>query len=302
MRNVPQGEVAFRPFNSWNFQALPTLLVAVWGYITEAPLFHAMMWTVTAAGLASFFTLRRKAGEARWLAVVCATAWLGYNAFLLIVYLGAFSSYEAETAADYWRYTPHVALLALYVPVMALATGRWPTWMSRRGVVPALAAVVAALCALPARGDLNNPGDRADGWKDRHFWPRLVRDAATDMRRAMPPGSKVAVVSCWNGSPFGVMVRYYLWQLGVPEREIYATVLQDTEDGPDPTVVLNLATRGEVNYLVIQDAECEWDEDDTDKLGLSRIDHEVALFAWRNSAWEKVKSWPIPPTFLHRDR
>ncbi len=33
----------------------------------------------------------------------------------------------------------------------------------------------------------------------------------------------------------------------------------------------------------------------TDKLGLSRIDHELALFAWRNGAWEKVKSRPIPP-------
>ena len=42
-------------------------------------------------------------------------------------------------------------------------------------------------------------------------------------------------------------------------------------------------------------AEMEWSEEDTDKLGLSRIDHELALFAWRNGAWEKVKSWPVPP-------
>jgi hypothetical protein len=34
--------------------------------------------------------------------------------------------HEAETAAEYWRYAAHVALLALYAPVMALATGRWP--------------------------------------------------------------------------------------------------------------------------------------------------------------------------------
>ena len=33
----------------------------------------------------------------------------------------------------------------------------------------------------------------------------------------------------------------------------------------------------------------------TDKLGLPRIDHELALFAWRNGTWEKVKSRPIPP-------
>ena len=36
-------------------------------------------------------------------------------------------------------------------------------------------------------------------------------------------------------------------------------------------------------------------------LGLSRIEHEFALFAWRNGAWEKVKSWPIPSALIYRD-
>ena len=56
--------------------------------------------------------------------MVCATVWLGYNAFLLIIYLGAMTAIEAAMAADYWRYTPHVALIGLYAPVMALATLR----------------------------------------------------------------------------------------------------------------------------------------------------------------------------------
>lgn len=293
MRNVPHGEVAFRPFDAWNFRVLPTTFAAIWGYMTEAALFHAMMWMITAVGFAAFFTLPRKASEARWLAVVCAMVWFGYNAFLLVVYLGAFSIYEAKTAADYWRYTPHVALLALYVPVMALATGPWPTWMSLRGVTPALAATVAALCALPARSDFNNPAGRA--------LARFIRHITTDTRHAMTPGSKVAIIQCWNGSPFGVMVRYDLWQLGAPELEIHGTVVPDTDDGPDPEVVASLARRGEANYLVIQDAECEWDDEDTDKIGLSRINHEFALFAWRNGAWEKMKSWPIPLALIYRD-
>jgi hypothetical protein len=208
MRNVPHGDVAFRPFDTWSFRVLPTLFAAAWEQITRAPLFHTMMWTITAAGIAAFFTLPRKASEARWLAVVCATVWLGYNAFLLAVYLGAFSSYEAETAADYWRYTPHVALLALYVPVMALATAHWPGWISLGGAAPALAAALLALCVPLLRGDLNNPRGRE--------WPHFIRDATTEMRDVMPPGSKVVIIQCWNESPFGVIVGYDLWQLGVP--------------------------------------------------------------------------------------
>jgi len=285
MTNVPHGDVAFRSFDAWNFRLLPTVFAAAWGHVTHAPLFHAMMWMVTVAGLAAFFTLPRKVSEARGLAVVCATVWLGYNAFLLVVYIGAMTSHEAETAADYWRYAPHVALLALYAPVMALATGRWPAWIILRGAAPALAAVLMALCALPVRSDLNNPGG------GERAWPLFIRNATTDMRHAMPPGSKVVIIQCWNESPFGVIVSYDLWQLGVPEREIHGILLPE---GSDPAVVASLATRGEANYLIVQDNERLMDEV-TDKLGLSRIDHELALFSWRNSAWEKVKSRPIPP-------
>jgi hypothetical protein len=288
MRNVPDGDQAFRPFDTWIFRALPSLFAAAWEQITEAPLFHAMMWMVTVAGFAAFFALPRRASEARRLAVVCATVWLGYNAFLLAVYLGVMTNREAATASDYWRFTPHVALLALYVPVMALATVRWPAWINVRGAAPALAAALLALCVLPLRGDLNNPRGRE--------WPHFIRDATTDMRDVVPPGSRAVIIQCWNESPFAVIVRYDLWQLGVPERQIRGIIVAD---GTDPALVTGLATRGEANYLIVQDAERLMDEV-IDELGLSQIDHELVLFAWRNGAWEKVKSWPIPPALMDR--
>jgi hypothetical protein len=74
--NVPHGENAFRPFDTWNFDILPTLFASIWGYITDALLFHAMMWMVT-AGLLTFFTLPRETSEARRLAVLRATVRLG---------------------------------------------------------------------------------------------------------------------------------------------------------------------------------------------------------------------------------
>jgi hypothetical protein len=288
MRNVPDGDQAFRPFDTWIFRALPSLFAAAWKQIVDAPLFHALMWMVTVVGFAAFFALPRRVSEAGQLAVVCATVWLGYNAFLLTVYLGVMTEREAATAGDYWRFTPHVALLALYVPVMGLATARWPAWISRGGAAPALAAALLALCTLPLRGDLNNPRARE--------WPHFIRDATTKMRDVMPPGSKAVIIQCWNESPFAVIVRYDLWQLGAPEREIRGILVAD---GTDPAVVTGLATRGEANYLIVQDAERVMDEV-IDKLGLSQIDHELALFAWRNGAWDKVKSWPIPPALMDR--
>ena len=191
--------------------------------------------------------------------------------------------------ADYWRYTPHVALLGLYAPVMALAIARWPAWMNLRSAVPTLAVVVLALCVLPMRSDLNNPPGRA--------WQHFLRDAAADMRHVIPPGSKVLIVPYWNSSPFGVAVRYNLWQLGVPEQQIAATILWDPGDFAK---VASWAARGEADYLLIQDAEGVMDTV-SDTLGLPRLNHELVLFGWRDGAWKQVKSWPVPPDLIHRD-
>ncbi len=90
------------------------------------------------------------------------------------------------------------------------------------------------------------------------------------------------------------MARYDMWQLGVPGLQIHGPIVQD---GTDPAIVVSLATRSEATYLIVQDSERAMDEV-TDAFGLPRIDHEFALFAWRNGAWEKVRSWAIPPSLM----
>jgi hypothetical protein len=279
------SEQAFRALDTWNFDVLDQTFAAIGNLIIDAPLFHSMMWLVTAAGFVFFFRLPRRSSEARWLAVVCATVWVGYNIFLLIVYLGVMTNSDARIAADYWRYTPHVALLGLYAPVMALMIGRWPAWMNLRGAIPTVAAVLLALCALPARSDLSNPPGRA--------WQRFLRDAVADMRHVIPPGSKLLIVPFWN-SPFGVAVRYNLWQLGIPEKEIAGTILWESDEFPK---VASWAARGEADYLLVQDAEGVMDEE-TDALGLPPLNHELVLFVWQDGTWKKVKSWPVPPGLI----
>jgi hypothetical protein len=288
VQSVPHSEQTFRSFDTWNFDVLRQILAAIGHLIAEAPLFHSMMWAVTAVGIASFFQLPRKASEARWLAVVCATVWIGYNAFLMIIYLGVMTISDANMAADYWRYTPHVALLGLYVPVMALAIARWPAWINLRSAFATLAAVSLAFCAMPLRSDLNDPPGRA--------WLGFLRDAAVDMRNLIPAGSKLLIVPYWSSSPFGVAVRYNLWRLDQPERQI-ATTIGWVEGELEK--VASRAARGELDYLLIQDGEGTMD-DETDTLGLPRLNHELVLYAWRDGGWQRAKSWPIPPALIYR--
>jgi hypothetical protein len=286
--NLIDGEKSFQPFADWNFDALHDMFVAVGGYMIHAPLFYAVMWPVTAAGVVFFFQAPRKAAEARWLAVVCATVWLGYNAFLFIIYLGVMSGTEAGMAADYWRYMPHVALIGLYAPAMALATARVPAWVKPRRVAVTLAMAVLAVCILPLRSDLNDPVGRE--------WQHFLRNASVEMRRMIPPESKVLIVPYWNSLPFSVAVRYNLWRPGVAEKSIVATVLWNSDE---LAKVASWAARGEVDYLIVQDAKGSMD-DKTDILGLPRLNHELVLFVWRDGKWQPAKSWPIPPALIER--
>jgi len=289
-QNLPNSEQAFRPIAEWNLGAMHETLFSICGLIADRPLFHLMMWSVTGVGLV-FLWLPSKASEAGWLAVVCATVWIGYNVFLLIVYAGAMSRPDAEIAADYWRYTPHAALLGLYMPILALASARWPIWIERmnlRGPAPSAMAVALALCALPVRRDLRDPAGRD--------WQRFLRNATVEMRRLIPPGSKVLILSADNSSPFGVAVRYNLWRLAGREQQILPTILWAGNDFAE----LKSVGGGKPHYLVIQDAEAVMDEA-THTLGLPAINHELALFVFRKNKWDKLKSWPIPRDLIHRE-
>jgi hypothetical protein len=135
----------------------------------------AIWWTVITC-TAVFTVLRAIAGEAGRKAKARNEA-CGQS----FVYLGVMSESDAYGAADYWRYSPHVALLGLYAPVMALAVARWPAWVNLRSAVPTLAMVLVALCVLRMRSDLNNPRGIA--------WQRFLRAAVADMRPVIPPGS-----------------------------------------------------------------------------------------------------------------
>jgi len=260
-------------------------------YVADSPLFHVLMWTVTAVGFVCFFQLPGRSTAARWLSIVCATVWLGYNAFLLTVYLGVMTDSDAYGAADYWRYTTHVTLLGLYPPGMAIVVARWPRWLGLRSSALGIACVALALCALPFRPGLNElPGSA---------WQRFLRVAAAEMRDQIAPGSKVVIVSfsLAGSRPFGVAIRYHLWQFDKPEQKITTTIRWD---GHDLAEVTSSAARGEADYLIIQDGDGNMDEA-AHALGLPRLNRELALFVWRDDRWQRARSWPIPADLVRRN-
>src|SRR6202165_5998395 len=116
--NLPNSEQVFRPFHDWSFGVLHQTLPAIGTFIAGEPLFHSIMWLVTAAGVVSFFQLPRKTSEARWLAVGFGTGWLGFSGCLCygLALLQCFSVDRLSRSHHRLRCSYRQRLLALYVP------------------------------------------------------------------------------------------------------------------------------------------------------------------------------------------
>jgi hypothetical protein len=194
---------------------------------------------------------------------------------------------DAEMAADYWRYTPHVALLALSAPVMALASMRWPFRMRLRSAILTPIVLALALCALLIRPDLRGTDAKA--------WPLFVRSVTAELRQIIPPGSKLVLVLTHTFSPYQVIVPYDLWRPGDPARSVAVALwfAEHMVEAPGPSA------RSEGSYLLIHDHDAAMD-DIAAKIGVPPPHDEFALYTSRNGAWEKVKSWPIPLSLIER--
>jgi hypothetical protein len=283
--NLPAaGEVHFRPLDSWNFDALPSMFESILRYARERPLFHAQMWLVTLAGLAAVPMLRRAGEKVRWLTVITAILWLGYNAFLIFVYLGAFSDEEARWAADYWRYAPHAALPAFSAIVVALARLHIAKSVLRG---PLLAGCTVAALAVPfLRSDFSATQAKQ--------WPLFVRGVTTELKSLLPPGAGLVLVLSYNPNPFPVIVQYDLWQLGDPARAIYPQIVWY---GEDLARVDDLVRAGKAQYLILHDGQASVPAL-AERFGVPPPNHELVLFGRTDGRWEKIKSWSIPADAL----
>jgi hypothetical protein len=278
---LPGGEVALRPLSAWTWDALPQMALSAGNYMAQAPLFHGMMWAVAAFGVAALVR-PRKFGEAGRLAVVAAVVWLGYHGFLVVSYLGALSPDEARAAADYWRYTPHIAMLAIATIGLGLASAPLPSRLRLSGVVPAAVAAVLALSALPLRSDL--------GTSRVKLWPHFVRGITAELNQILPTGAKLVLPMAWQLDPYPFIVQYDLLRL--PERRVETRAFWF---GEDLNQIADLAARGEADYLLIHDVHGNIGEI-APKVGVPAPRHEMVLYARKNGTWEKVRAWPVPET------
>jgi hypothetical protein len=160
-QELAEREMGLRPLDEWFFGLIPKILARMALVAAKKGVYFGVMLAAVAVGLHG---LVRFAGSLHRLAIVVASVFLGYNAFLFFSYVAAFGSEDALRAASYWRYNMHLAPLAVAFAAYALAS-LWRRHAAARlggrslASIPVALAVIAPLAAAPKlRFDREPPG------------------------------------------------------------------------------------------------------------------------------------------------
>lgn len=201
----PAAEATFMPFADWNVALIPRILLQMLVVAAKKIAFFAVMGVAIVMAIRGLLKRRDALDD---VAIVTGLTFLGYDAFLLLTYVGSFSGPDALRVVSFWRYNMHVGLLA--VVFGAAAAGhlwrrwRWPErWPGRLGVA-AVALVVATPLALPHKLRIDREAPKPLYW-------RVAGDLAT-----LPKHAALFILDPRGTGEAAVITRYRLDRYAVP--------------------------------------------------------------------------------------
>jgi len=103
-------ELSIRPYESWSIHLIPKILGAMLTVLAKKGLYLAMVAAVVFLGIRGF--LRSRTAFDRFAALIAAIV-IGYNAFLLFVYVAVFGETDPPRVYSYWRYNMHLGMLVV---------------------------------------------------------------------------------------------------------------------------------------------------------------------------------------------
>lgn len=270
------NELPMRPFDGWFFDIIGHIVVRMLTVFAKKGYYFALALVVIGFGIRGFF---RSATPVDRFAAVAAMVVVGYNAFLLVAYLGVFGRFDAMRAASVWRYNMHLgpAVLAFAAYGAAIVwrrhlAARWD-WRRVRWAPLALVLVAPFVFAKKIRFDLA---------------PFIVhaRTVGAELRTFLGPGDTYFVVDPAGSGESAVIFRFEI------DRQAqfggYVSVYhRNREDHLRKTMA-----RPEVNTAVAFSME------DRFAAILGRTFQPNRTYLLRRDGmgpWREVKSWPRPP-------
>jgi hypothetical protein len=270
---IPGGEFSVRPPAEWFYGLIGHILAQMTIVLAKKGGYLAVMLAAVAVAI---YTARRVDTPLARLAVIAATCFVGYNAFLFFTYVAVFGINDATTVGSFWRYNMHLGHVALAFAALGLAMlwrrhgGRW-----RRLHRPLAAAAILLAVVLPIVGSSKL---RFDIRAPKHH----VRAVAEEMLGMLGPSDTLVVIDLTGYGTFPMMVRYIV---GAGPAKL--VLIWASPDAPADQVTAGVAA-SDANYawvhMTTPAAEAAF--------GLPLKSGASHLLRREPGGWREVKSWP----------
>lgn len=270
---IPGREFGLMPFKDWAIAHIHKIVLLMATIAAKKTVYFGIMAVAAAFAVRGMVRYR---GPFDRLAIIVGTAFVGYNLFLLFVYVASMGVGEGTRAASYWRYNMHLGLLASAFAAYGLAM-LWRRHLAHRGlpkwIVPVLMVLVLAapvVLAPKLRFDLEMP--------KAHFLA-----VARAVPSYLPKGATVFVVDPTGSGESGIMVHYAVGR----ERSMKGWISAFHSD--KATAIDALFEKNTADFIVIHSIVPGTKI--APRLGLKK---GVSYLAKReaNGTWTIVASWP----------
>jgi hypothetical protein len=259
------------PLAQWNWAKLPEILESAGHVVAE----KAVYFCCAAVALVAWPALWRRQGwthTTRLLAYHASLLTL-YNGFLLLTYIGLFSSEMSVEAHSFFRYNTHLALvlvLALALAARDFGIGRW--LVGRRAQLVSRLALVSAILAplgyaYRLRFDLDMPQP-------------LVRSLANDLKAYLSDGDRLALLLPGDNGTVATMIAGVLAETP-PRRRGLDLLRRETAD----PATLDEAARLGYRLALISCVPEGWEDLPPSQAVLLRNGPE---------GWQPLAAWPYP--------
>jgi hypothetical protein len=271
--NFTGGEHAFRPFTGWIFDKTDEILARMSLIASKKGGYFGVM---TVATLLALRVVWRPRTAFHRLTLITATMFLGYNGFLLMSYLGAFTEGEALRAASYWRYNTHLGGVCLIFAACVVAHAwrrcercRVPKPLAAFAVVLVLVAPI--VMAKKFRFDLE---------------PRIIyaRSITKNIRPLLTSKDRLLLAELDSDGRYLMIMRYGLYGS--------APVVNEMTAGHKPyaKVLSTRLAQQKVSHIWIYDVPAQLSK----IIGVPSGTNKSYLIARQNDRWIVKGSWPQP--------
>ena len=112
------AEASVMPIGEWLFAYIPEIVWRMIVVLSKKGLYLALMAAATVFAVRGLLRFRTPFDR---LAIITGAIFLGYNAFLLFVYVSTFGKFDALRAASLWRYNMHLGPIGIAFAAYGLA-------------------------------------------------------------------------------------------------------------------------------------------------------------------------------------